>query len=143
MCDFLIFRICETPPELKKHLFFLFKVYNSPIKIHGPWISKTLGTFIFKKSWTMIFKNSWSMIFKNLRNYVFQFLYFCDKKHTVEKTFIFLIQSILFSNGRLHREKKFLFREILIIFSGGFFLNFIEVCHNEFCFLLRGHHKFL
>ena len=29
------------------------------------------------------------------------------KKQTVEKTFIFLIQSILFSNGRLHREKKF------------------------------------
>ena len=121
MCDFLIFRICETPPELKKHLFFLFKVYNSPIKIHGPWISKNLGTFIFKKSWTMIFKNSWTMIFKNLRNYVFPFLYFCDKKAwkkpTVEKTFIFLIQSILFSNGGLlHREKKFLFREIKIKF---------------------------
>jgi len=129
LCDFLIFRICETPPELKKHLFFLFKVYNSPIKIHGPWISKNLGTFIFKKSWTMIFGNSWSMIFKNVRNYVFQFLYFCDKKawkkHTVEKTFIFLIQSILFSNGGLlHREKKFLFREILIIFSGGGFFKF-------------------
>ena len=76
------------------------------------------------------------MIFKNLMNYVFQFLYFCDKKagkkHTVEKTFIFLIQSILFSNGGLlHREKKFLFREIKIL--GGGFLNFIEVCHNEFC----------
>ena len=72
---------------------------------------ENLGTFIFKNSWTMIFKNSWSMIFKNLMNYVFQFLYFCDKKagkkHTVEKTFIFLIQSILFSNGRLHREKKY------------------------------------
>jgi hypothetical protein len=74
----------------------------------------------------MIFGNSWSMIFKNLRNYVFQFLYFCDKKHTVEKTFIFLIQSILFSNGGLlHREKKFLFREILIIFFlGGVFFKF-------------------
>jgi hypothetical protein len=50
----------------------------------------------------MIFQNSMTMIFKNLRNYVFQFLYFFDKKagkkHTVEKTFIFLIQSILFSN---------------------------------------------
>ena len=65
----------------------------------------------------MIFKNSWTMIFKNLRNYVFQFLYFCDKKarkkHTVEKTFIFLIQSILFSNGGLHREKKYKEKEKL------------------------------
>jgi hypothetical protein len=62
---------------------------------------KILG-LIFKNFWTMIFQNSMTMIFKNLRNYVFQFLYFFDKKagkkHTVEKTFIFLIQSILFSN---------------------------------------------
>ena len=66
----------------------------------------------------MIFGNSWSMIFKNLMNYVFQFIYFCDKKR--EKTFIILIQSILFSNGGLlHREKKFLFREIKIL-GGGF-----------------------
>ena len=34
------------------------------------------------------------------------FLYFCDKKHTVEKTFIFLIQSILFSNGGLLQRER-------------------------------------
>ena len=36
------------------------------------------------------------MIFKNLMNYVFQFLYFCDKKagkkHTVEKHLFFLFK---------------------------------------------------
>ena len=61
------------------------------------------------------------MNFKTLMKYVFQFIYFCDKKAggkkpTVEKTFIILIQSILFFNGRLHREKKFLFREVKIKF---------------------------
>ena len=67
----------------------------------------------------MIFGNSWSMNFKTLMKYVFfRLLYFSDKKR--EKTFIFLIQSILFSNGGLlHREKKFLFREIKIL-GGGF-----------------------
>ena len=126
MIDFvwLIYRICETSPELKKHKFFLFEVNNFLIKLHGAWIFKNLGTFIFEKSWTMIFGNSWSMNFKTLMKYVFQFIYFCDKKawkkHTVEKTFIILIQSILFSNGGLlHREKKFLFREIKIL-GGGF-----------------------
>jgi len=43
----------------------------------------------------------------------FQLIYICDKKAgwkkpTVEKTFIILIQSIIFSNGGLlQREKKF------------------------------------
>ena len=79
--------------------------------------------------------------FQNFNELCFSVFYiFVIKKR--EKTFIILIQSILFSNGGLlHREKKFLFREIKIL--GGGFLNFIEVCHNEFCFLLRGHHKFL
>ena len=120
---FWFFEVVKPPQSWKNIYFSLFKVYNSPIKIHGPWISKNLGTFIFENSWTMIFGNSWSLIFKSLMNYVFQFIYFCDKKR--EKTFIILIQSILFSNGRLHREKKFLFREILIIFFlGGVFFKF-------------------
>ena len=31
----LIYRICETSPELKKHKFFLFEVNNFLIKLHG------------------------------------------------------------------------------------------------------------
>ena len=82
MIDFvwLIYRICETSPELKKHKFFLFEVNNFLIKLHGAWIFKNLGTFIFENSWTMIFWNSWSMNFKTLMKYVFQLIYFCDKK---------------------------------------------------------------
>ena len=148
MIDFvwLIYRICETSPELKKHKFFLFEVNNFLIKLHGAWIFKNLGTFIFENSWTMIFWNSWSMNFKTLMKYVFQLIYICDKKagekkHTVEKTFIILIQSILFSNGGLlHREKKFLFREILIIFFlvGVFFKFHWSMPQWILFFLLRG-----
>ena len=132
----LIFRICETPPELKKHLFFLFKVYNSPIKIHGPWIFKNLGTFIIKKSWTMIFGNSWSMIFKNLMNYVFQFIYFCDKK--AWKNIYYSYSKYIILQWWIIAQREEILREILIIFFlGGVFLNFIEVCHNEFCFFVE------
>ena len=104
----------EKNTQLKKHLFFLFKVYYSPIKIHGPWISKNLGTFIFKNSWTMIFKNSWSMIFKNLMNYVFQFLYFCDKKawkniYYSYSKYIILQWWIIAQREEILRERKIKF----------------------------------
>jgi hypothetical protein len=53
------------------------------------------------------------MNFKTLMKYVFfQLIYICDKKAgwkkpTVEKTFIILIQSIIFSNGGLlQRERR-------------------------------------
>ena len=41
ICFFQLIYICdkkagEKNTQLKKHLLFLFKVYNSPIKIHGP-----------------------------------------------------------------------------------------------------------
>ena len=83
----------------------------------------------FQKSWDIYFQkvldhDFWKFMehdFLKFKELCFSvFLYFCDKKPTVEKTFIFLIQSILFSNGGLlHREKKFLFREIKIL-GGGF-----------------------
>ncbi len=47
--------------------------------------------------------------FQKFKEVCFQFLDFFDKKAEKThswKTFIFLIQNILFSNGGLHREKK-------------------------------------
>ena len=37
------------------------------------------------------------------------------------------------SSSGIDREKKFFFREILIIFRGAFKFHIISVCHNEFC----------
>ena len=116
------------PPQSWKNIYFsLFKVYNSAIKIHGPWISKNLGTFIFEKSWTMIIGNSWSMIFKNLRNYVFQFLYFCDKKAGKKthswKNIYFSYSKYIILQWWIIAQREEILREILIIFffRGGFF----------------------
>ena len=89
----LIYRICETSPELKKHKFFLFEVNNFLIKLHGALISKNLGTFIFEKSWTMmIFGNSWSMNFKNLMNYVFFSVLYIIVIKSVKKHLFFLFK---------------------------------------------------
>jgi hypothetical protein len=53
----------------------------------------------------MIFKNSWTMIFKNLRNYVFQFLYFFDKKlekNTQLKKHLFFLFKVYYSPIEIH-----------------------------------------
>ena len=58
------------------------------------------------------------------------------------KMYVFTIRS---SSG-IDREKKFFFLEKeKIKYLGGIYNKFhiISVCHNEFCFLLRGHHKCL
>jgi hypothetical protein len=60
----------------------------------------------------MNFKNFMDIDFQKMMEVCFDFFRFCvilceaEKTPQLKKTYIFLIQSILFSNGGLHREKK-------------------------------------
>jgi hypothetical protein len=89
---------------------------NSPKlqKLLGHWFSKIFGLWYFFFIWKIQnfqkFKElCFDFIFIDFVWY-FDFLIFwsCENPSRVEKTFIFLIQSILFSNGGLlHGEKKY------------------------------------
>ena len=110
----------------------------------------------FQKSWDIYFwkfldhDDFWKFMepeFQNFNEICFFSVFYIIVIKSVKKHLFFLFKvyySLMVDNCTERRNIKRNFDNIFFL-GGGCFLNFIEVCHNEwilFFFLLRGHHKF-